>query len=98
MKCSKNIKPRDCEIYENKGSCANCSFIVFTGQDNKENYGELGYFNHQYTSRDNKEYCILTILENNQHSTTACGHIGYTNESKYGAFKYCPYCGKPIKL
>ncbi len=50
------------------------------------------------TGQDNKEYCKLTILENNQHSTTECNHVGYTNESRYGGFKYCPYCGKEIRV
>lgn len=41
----------------------------------------------------------IVISEKNKYYNTNCGHTWFTEEDELEfRFKYCPYCGKKLKL
>jgi hypothetical protein len=76
--------------------------ILYEASD-KESYGHLCHHlrSHNYDIGDKpeKEYCLSAFDDHNDGITTKkteCGHV-YIENSRDN-YKYCPYCGKHIKI
>lgn len=70
---------------------------VFWSKLPSEIYATIVEIEREETEEENKEYCEWTYNRDLRFAKSGCGSLD-THRIDFLSIKYCPYCGKKIKI